>query len=159
MNPMSRRNCRAGASLIAGLLVVIAPHRASGQAGPVESQSNLECLERLEMPDYPPLPRTAAVQPIQTVKALLSEQATVQIVESSLQPKSTGTDKYFKESGEKALKNSEFSKTCAGKTVTLIFHYEVRQDYNKSLFAFGPPNHFWIRYGPVYVQPAQRHTR
>jgi hypothetical protein len=153
MNPITGKNWRAGASLIAGLLVVIAPYRASGQAGPVESPSNIECLERLEMPDYPPLPRTARIQGIQTVKVLLSDQATAQTVESSLQGKSTGIEKDFKESAEKALKNSRFSKTCGGKTITLVFHYEIREDSNKSLFAFAPPNHFWIRFEPPYVQP------
>jgi hypothetical protein len=78
------------------------------------------------MPDYPPLPRRARIQGIQTVKVLLSEQAIVQTVESSLQGRSTGTEKAFKESAEKALKNSRFSKTCGGKTITLVFHYEFR---------------------------------
>jgi hypothetical protein len=104
------------------------------------------------MPDYPPLPRTARIQGIQTVKVLLSEQATAQTVESSLQGRSTGTEKDFKASAEKALKNSRFSKTCGGKTITLVFHYEFREDENKSLFAFEPPNHFWIRAGPFYVE-------
>ncbi len=85
MNRISGRNWRAGAPLITGLLLVIAPYRASGQAGPAESPSNIGCLERLEMPDYPPLPRQARIQGIQTVKVLLSEQAIVQTVESSSQ--------------------------------------------------------------------------
>jgi hypothetical protein len=61
---------------------------------------------------------------------------------------------FFKEGAEKALKNSRFSKTCGGKTITLVFHYEIRVDPDgPSLFAFGPPNHFWIRYGPAYANP------
>ncbi len=44
--------------------------------------------------------------------------------------------------------------TSGGKTITLVVHYELRDDARtSSLFAFGPPNHFWIRYGPVYVNP------
>jgi hypothetical protein len=152
MNPISDKNWRAGASLMAGLLLVIAPYVASGQALPMESPSNIECLERLEMPDYPPLPRTAGVQATQTVKVLLSDQATVQSIENSFQAKAI-MQKDLKESAEKALKNSRFSKTCGGKTITLVFHYEFREDYKKSLFAFDPPNHFWIRYGPRYVNP------
>ena len=108
------------------------------------------------MPDYPPLPRSARVQGIQTVKVLLSEQATVQNLESSLQNNSGLIDltkKAFKESAERALKNSRFSKTCGGKAITLVFHYEFREDESKSLVAFEPPNHFWIRAGPVYFMP------
>jgi hypothetical protein len=60
----------------------------------------------------------------------------------------------FKEGAEKALKNSRFSKTCGGKTITLVFHYELlADDFNKSLFAFERPNHFWIRAGPVSINP------
>ena len=156
MNPISDKNWRASASLIVGQLLMMAPYRASGQPGPVESPSNIECLEYLEVPDYPPLPRQGRVQGIQTVKVLLSERATAQTVESSLQNNNPRivdlTKKAFAESAEKAVKNSRFSKTCGGKTITLVFHYEFRDDPNKSsLFAFGPPNHFWIRAGPFYV--------
>jgi len=157
VNPISGKNWMAGASLIAGLRVVIAPYRASGQAGPVESPSNIECLERLEMPDFPPVPRAAHIQSIQTVKVLLSDQATVRTVESSVQG-SIGTEKYFKESAEKTLKNSRFSKTCGGKTITLVFHYEFREDSDKSLSAFAPPNHLWIRVDLEYIdhQPLRK---
>jgi hypothetical protein len=154
MNLIFDKNWLTGAALIAGLVLVIAPHRALGQSGPVESPSNIECLERLEIPDYPPLARQAQIQVIQTVKVLLSDQATIQNVEQSLQGKVVKLDGFFKEGAEKALKNSRFSKTCGGKTITLVFHYEIRDDPDRpSLFAFGPPNQFWIRYGPVYANP------
>jgi hypothetical protein len=110
MNPISYKNWTGGASLIAGLLLVIAPYRALGQPGPVESPSNIECLERLEIPDYPPLPRQARIQAIQTVKVLLSDQSSVKTVESSLQGKAFGLEKHFREGAEKALKNSRFSR-------------------------------------------------
>jgi hypothetical protein len=154
MNPISGRSWKGGGLLIAGLLSMMAPYRASGQPAPAESPSNIECVDQLEIPDYPPLARQARIQVIQTVKVLLSDQATIQNVEQSLQGKLVKLDGFFKEGAEKALKNSRFSKTCGGKTITLVFHYEIRDDPNRpSLFAFGPPNHFWIRYGPVYVNP------
>ena len=152
MNRISGRNYRASAPLIAVLLLAVKPYNASGQVAPAESPSNIGCLERLEMPDYPPLPRQAHIQAIQTVKVLLSGQATVETIESSIQAKPTAVERAFKESAEKALKNSRFSKACGGKTITLVFHYELREDEKKSLFAFEPPNHFWIRAGPFYVQ-------
>jgi hypothetical protein len=156
MNPISHKDWRAGASLVAGLLLMmVALYRASGQPGPAENPSNIECLERLEIPEYPPLPRTARIQVIQTVRMILSDQAAVQDIESSLQGKAIGVEKDFKEGAEKALRSSRFLKACGGKTIVLVFHYEFRDDPNgSSLFAFGPPNHFWIRYGPVYVNPA-----
>lgn len=106
------------------------------------------------MPDYPPLARQANIQAIQTVKALLSDQAIVQNIESSLQGKVIKVEGLFKEGVEKALKNSRFSKTCGGKSIMLVFHYEIRDDpHRSSLFAFEPPNHFWIRAGPFYFMP------
>lgn len=154
MNSISAKNWRASGPLTAGLLLVIAPHPAAGQSGPAVDLSNVGCLERLELPEYPPLPRTARIQVIQTVKVLLSDQATVRNLEQSLQVKTAEVERSFKEGVEKALQNSRFSKTCGGKTITLVFHYEFREDdKTMSLFAFGPPNHFWIRYGPVYVMP------
>jgi hypothetical protein len=152
MNSISDKNWRVGASLIAGLLLVVAPYRASGQPGPVESPSNIECLERLEIPDYPPLARTARLQATQTVKVLLSNQATLQSIELSLREKAVNLEKFFKEGAEKALKNSRFSKTCGGKTITLVFHYEL--SHGDTSLAFEPPNHFLIRSGDVYVNPA-----
>ena len=153
MNRTPGRNWRAGAQLIGGLLLLIAPYRASGQAGPAKSLSNIECLEHLEMPDYPALSRQARIQGIQTVVVLLSGRATLQTVQSSIQARPALVENAFKESAEKALKNSRFSKNCGGKTVTLVFHYELREDDNKSLFAFEPPNHFWIRAGPFEAMP------
>lgn len=154
MNPVSDKTWRVGASLIAGLLLVTVPHRASGQHGPAESTSNIVCLEYLEVPNYPPLARQGRFQAIQTVKVLLSGEATVQSIEYSVQGKTVNAGRIFREGVEKALKNSRFSRTCAGETITLVFHYEVLADEsNSSLFAFGPPNHFWIRAGPVLVNP------
>jgi len=154
MNRISgRRDWRVGAPVIAGLLLAIALYRASGQAGSAESLSNIECLDRLEIPDYPPLPRAASIQGTQAVKVFLSEHAAVLAVESSIPARGAATQKAFKESAEKAVKKSRFSKTCGGKTIALVFHYEIREDENKSLFAFEPPNHFWIRAGPFYVTP------
>src|SRR5690348_6272568 len=125
MNPISDKNRRSGTLLIAGLLLIVAPYRASGQPGAVESPSNIECLEHLEIPDYPPLARAGRFQATQTVKVLLSSQATLQSIELSLQGKAGNLESFFKEGAEKALKNSRFSKACAGKTVTLVFHYEL----------------------------------
>jgi hypothetical protein len=109
------------------------------------------------MPEYPPLPRSVRFQVVQTVKVLLSEQAAPQTVESSIEGRTPGMEQSFKDSAEKALKNSQFSKSCGGKTITLVFHYEFREDDKKSPFAFGPPNQFWIRAGPSYVMPAGSH--
>ena len=153
MNGISVRNWRAGVPLIAGLLFAIAPYGASGQAGLAESPSNVECLERLEMPEYPPLARQARIEGTQTVKVVLSGEGTVRTVESSFQAKIAEVEKAFKKSAERAINASQLSKTCGGKTITLIFHYELHVGGDKPLFAFGPPNQFWVRAVPFYAMP------
>jgi hypothetical protein len=152
MNPISVKHGRAGALQIAGLLLMIAPYRASGQSGPVEVPSNIGCLEHLEIPEYPPLARVARLHAIQAVKVVLSSQATIQSIGFSLQGKAASLpEKSFKEGAEKALKNARFSKACGGKTITLVFDYELSND--ERTFAFEPPNHFLIRSGGVYINP------
>ena len=154
MKTISDKNRRIGPSLIAGLLFVIAPYRASGQTASVESPSNMECLEHLEVPDYPPLARQARLQVTQTVKVLLSDQAAVQSIEHSFQGRAFDLEKLFREGAEKALNQSRFSKACGRKIITLVFHYELVENTNRwSLFAFEPPNRFSIRAGPVYLNP------
>jgi hypothetical protein len=138
-----------GASLTSGLLLMIAPYRALGQPGPAESPTNIECLEHLEIPDYPSLARQARIQATQTVKVLLSDQATIQSIAVSLQGKAVNLESFFKEGAEKAVKNSRFSKTCGGKTITVVFQYELSNDDGS--LAFEPPNHFLIRSGAVTV--------
>src|SRR6202023_2410439 len=103
MNPISDKNWGVGALLVAGLLLVIAPHRASGQPGPVGSPSNIECMEHLEVPGYPPLARTGRLQATQTVKVLLSNQATLQSIEFSLQGEAVKLERLWNEGTEKAL--------------------------------------------------------
>lgn len=139
--------------MLTACLLLITLYCASGQPGPGENSSDIGCLEHLEIPNYPPLARTARSKVTQTVKVLLSDQATVQSVESRLQGKAADLlERLFKESAEEALRSSRFSKTCGGKTITLIFDYEPSNDVR--LFAFEPPNHFLIRTGSVIINPS-----
>lgn len=79
------------------------------------SPSNIECLERLQIPAYPPLAGQGSV-------------------EQSLQVKSVDVgrlvERFFKEGAENALENSRFSKACGGKTITLVFHFANREGGN-----------------------------
>jgi hypothetical protein len=153
MNPIFDRNRGAGALLTAGVLLLIALYRAAGQTGPTEDKSNIGCVEHLEIPEYPPLARVARSKVTQIVKVLLSDHATIERVESSVQGKAANLlERPFKEGAEEALKNSRFSKTCSGKTITLVFDYEPSNDVR--LWAFEPPNHFLIRTGSVTINPS-----
>lgn len=138
--------------LLIGLLMLTVPPRASAQPGVADSPSGIECLERLEVPNYPPLPRQARIQGTLTVRVQLSDQGTVKSVESAFKGISGRTNALFEADAEKAMRDSRFSKACTNRRVTLIFHFEFRETEGP-LFAFGPPNEFWVRATPGFVNP------
>ena len=151
MNSISSdKNRRAGALLPAGLFLVLTPYCALGQPGPVEVSPNIECLEHLEVPVYPPLARAGRFPGTMLVKVLLSDHATLQSIEINLQEKVAGRDKFFKDSVERAIANSRFSKACGGKIITLVFQLRASNDEARSL---SRRNLFIIRSGAVLVNP------
>jgi len=49
---------------------------------------------------------------------------------------------------------SRFRKSCAGKSVTVVFNFVIEQTYNgNSRFSFAFPNQFWISVLPRVVNP------
>src|SRR5271170_1081519 len=96
MNPIFDKNRRGGALLTAGLLLLIALYRAAGQTGSTEDTSNIGCVEHLEIPEYPPLARVARSKVTQKVRVLLSNESTIQRVESSVQGKAANLERLFK---------------------------------------------------------------
>lgn len=120
-----------------------------------EPTNTTRCVERLEMPEYPPLPRQARVQGKQTVSVVLAERGSVVRINSDFHTPAGRSNTYFNAAAEKAIRTSRFSPNCAGKTVTVVFHYELDEvGAERSGFAYGYPNHFWIRLGPQTVMPA-----
>jgi hypothetical protein len=138
---------------MAALGLVVLPIQVLAQPA-TDAGSNIQCVERLEIPEYPALPRQARIQGTQTVVVLLADGASIATVESKFRSISGRTNTYFTATAESAIRHSRFAQACAGKTVKVIFHYEFREgDAADSMFAFGSPNHFWIRAGPVLVMP------
>ncbi len=144
--------------LIAGVLALcyipIIQHNALAQTESV-AKFNIDCIERLEIPEYPQLPRQIRLQGTQTVLVVLSDRASVLRIESDFRTEAGRTNTYFKAAAEDAIKHSFFFGKCASKTVTLVFHYELSDvGSTNSPFAFEYPNHFWIRTGAVLVMPS-----
>ena len=103
------------------------------------AEANMACIEGLQMPSYPPLARVANVSGSVTASVVLA-------TDGSVQSKIAG-HQLFKETVEKAIQSSTFSKTCASKTVTVIFDFTIDKDLaptDAQRISFGYPNRFWI---------------
>ncbi len=116
---------------------------ATAMAQDVDS-TNVNCIKRLEMPVYPALARSAVITGTVTASIALDAEAKTQKVETSFESRSLGL---FDASLNAALKKSDFQKNCAGKTVRIVFHFEIMgrlADNPKVTVAYGYPNEFWI---------------
>lgn len=116
---------------------------ATAMAQDVDS-ANTNCVKRLEMPTYPSLAKYAEITGTATTSIALDAEARVQKVETSFTGRSLAM---FEPSLNAALKKSDFQKDCAGKTVRIVFHFEIMgriADDPKVTVAYGYPNEFWI---------------
>jgi hypothetical protein len=108
---------------------------------PNGDDSNIICVERLQMPTYVPLAKMARIEGTVTAMVSLSPNGLVQQV---------GTGKahpLLAPSVKEAIRQAMFRSNCGGRTVVLIFHFNIRgepSDYPKQSVSFGFPNHFWI---------------
>jgi outer membrane biosynthesis protein TonB len=124
------------------LLLAIAISTAA-MAQDVDS-TNMNCVKRLEMPAYPALAKSVVITGTVTASIALDADAKTQKVETSFASRSLAM---FDASLNAALKKSDFQKTCAGKIVRLVFHFEITgqlADNLKETVAYGYPNEFWI---------------
>ncbi len=102
-----------------------------------DSDFNMSCVERLEIPQYPPLAHAAVIQGSLTATATLGSDGVVEtkIVGHPLLTEAVKT----------AIGASTFRKSCAGKSVTVVFNFVIEKTYNSNArFSFGFPNQFWI---------------
>jgi hypothetical protein len=102
--------------------------------------SNIECMKRLELPQYPSLPRSVRVEATETVRVVLSDNGSVARIETQFQvpDKSDDIRRSFSDAADNSIGRSRFVEGCAGKTVTLIFHFELNDRINDS-FSFAYP--------------------
>ncbi len=120
-----------------------------------QTETNIACVERLEIPTYPILAKQAriagAITANLTVRANGSAQSVTLTTESG-----TRLHPILRPSVEESVGASSFAKACAGKTVTLVFHFEIDEKLSvkqQPVASFGYPNHFWITAPSTLVQP------
>jgi len=125
---------------------------ASAQSNPV-AESHASCIERLQMPAYPKLADAARVSGTLTATITLAPDGSIQNTVLEMGPRKS----LFSKAVEEALRASTFRRSCAGKSVILIFHFVLATDLDKNslpqTISFGYPNQFWISVPPQIIQP------
>jgi hypothetical protein len=115
---------------------------------PFEPETNIGCVERMQMPAYPAMAREAQVEATITASVLLSPKPTVQQqVATQFKSKTQRAAAILMPTVEKAIREASFRSDCTGKTVALIFDFKVAGPPSanpKQSVAFGYPNKFWI---------------
>lgn len=109
-----------------------------------DADSNMSCIERLQMPLYPPLAEKARISGSVTATVAAS-------LDGSIHTKIAGHP-LLAERADEAVEASTFRKACAGKCVTLTFNFVIDKKQDPS----GPPppvsssypNQFWITVPP-----------
>ncbi len=115
-----------------------------------EAESNMSCVERLQMPLYPGLAAAARVSGSVTATVVISANSSNQTTFSS------GSHKLLSPAVDYALRASSFRKSCTGKSVILVFNFVLSDYYPDGKLqrvSFGYPNQFWISELPRIVQP------
>ncbi len=142
------------------LLGQTAPETAPAKRGPADTASdaaNAECVERVQVPDYPRLARSVRIGGSVKAVVTLGPDGAVGTVATSTRVTgdSQGRGVLIAPAVEYALRHSLFVKTCANKLVTLVFNFSITGDPNdphQQEMAYGYPNRFWITARPLPVE-------
>ena len=144
-----------GIGMETGTVVPFDPSALPKSLTPETDSSNIGCVQRLEMPGYNRLALSARIQGTITTSVLLSPTASPEEITTERQGTTeavTNGLKLLVPSIEQAIKKSTFRSECRGKTVRLVFRFEIKgafRDRPTESSAFGFPNEFWITVPPL----------
>jgi hypothetical protein len=107
--------------------------------------TNMACVERLEIPTYPALAKQARIAGVLTASVRLGPEGSIGKISSQFVPESTKSV-MFASAIEESLRASIFAKSCAGKQVRLVFNFVLSEPgvSTQTTFSFGYPNQFWV---------------
>jgi outer membrane biosynthesis protein TonB len=110
-----------------------------------QTETNIACVERLEIPAYPPLAMQARIAGVFTASMRIGADGSIGNISSQFVPESTKSV-MFVSAVEESLRASVFAKSCAGKQVSLVFNFVIAEPgaSTQLKFSFGYPNQFWI---------------
>jgi len=122
---------------------------------PVDEQ-RMSCVERLELPRYPDLPRSARLRGDVEATVTLNGDGSVKGVTFAPHRPPNGSLSYFHGDIEQALRRSKFSSRCPVPTIVVVFEFRlvgngVEDNYRSVAFRY--PNRFEIAASEPLVNP------
>jgi len=111
---------------------------------PFEPETNVACIERLQMPVYSSLSGSEGTV---TASIVLSPRASVEEIRTQLASKTEKVVGILIHSVEQAVREGTFRSSCGGKTITLVFDFKIAGQPSgspKQSVSFGYPNKFSI---------------
>jgi hypothetical protein len=120
-----------------------------------ESGGGVSCIQRLIVPNYPALARQARIAADVTVSVVIghdsaSHQVTTQVEKPRFR-------ELFSERVEKAVRSSTFNHQCEGKTIELVFRFELGNEMpvegSTQTVSFSYPNRFTITLAATIFNP------
>lgn len=140
---------------VIAVIIFAAAHVAAHAQTP---ESNVSCVERLTIPEYPALAKQAQIQGTITATFTVPSLGSSPKVKTEYSGPLDGKKvvAMLQVTVEKAIHGATFRQGCAGKQVRLIFHFELIDDPRTrptQSVSFGSGNEFWISVVPPSWQP------
>lgn len=136
--------------LFAGALALL------GQSA-TESAANVTCFKRIIVPDYPALARQARIAADVAVSFVIGRDSASKQITTQVEKSRGDIRRLFSERVEKAVRSSTFNNQCVGKTIQLVFSFELGNDMpvegSKQTISFSYPNRFTITSTAVLANP------
>jgi len=113
-------------------------------------RNNVECGVRIRLPSYPTIARAARIAGKVTAVVSLADDGRPAGIEVA------GAHPLLRTAVEKELRSSEFSSTCGGRQVRLVFEFLIvgePVEHPQSTFVFMPPNRFAVSTRPGIPMP------
>ncbi len=107
------------------LLSPLGKAQQKASSSPTATPSGLECVDKLETPEFPKAALDAHVDGSVWTWTQVTPQGTADKVDTQVVSAWGEGPKLLTPPVEKALKASKFKSSCAGKTVSVVFRYEL----------------------------------
>ncbi len=138
---------RLAVGFLLALLVAGSPSASAGSDSQENPSGSLACVIKLRIPRYPPIARFARLEGTADATVELGEKGAVRRV------KVTGVGSVLQDEVESNLLASEFSPTCSGSSIRLVFSFVITGDAEigrtVTSTTFESPNRFVLLTAPA----------